>query len=40
MLQLAIIIGLPVLLVLSGAGVLVERINPNELIRMGVDKRS
>jgi hypothetical protein len=40
MLGLAIVIGLPVFLVLSGAGLLVEGLTPRELNSMGVDKRS
>lgn len=40
MLVLGVIIGLPLVLAVSVAGVLVESLSPGELKRMGVKRRS
>jgi hypothetical protein len=40
MFVLAILIYLPLLLAVSGADLLIENINPNELNKMGVEIRS
>ena len=38
MFELAILIGLPVFVIISSAGVLVESISPDELSTMGVER--
>jgi len=39
MFELAIIIGLPIVIALSSAGVLVESTSPDELSSMGVERK-
>ena len=40
MFALAVIVGLPLFLALSGAELLVENISPDELSNMGVEQKS